>query len=49
MASKLVYAGSVEVAQETCDLSELALAMDGLRADFAVTFFNEAMGIGRNA
>ena len=31
MASKLVYAGSAEVAPDTCDLSDLALSMDGLK------------------
>lgn len=31
MASKLIYAGSAEVARDTCDLSELALSMDGLK------------------
>ena len=32
MASKLVYAGSGDVARDTCDLSELALSMDNLRS-----------------
>lgn len=31
MASKLVYAGSAEVAPDTCDPSDLALSMDGLK------------------
>ena len=44
MASKLVYAGSAEVARNTCDLSELPLSMDGLESRFFGNILNEATG-----